>query len=304
MIKFDRKTDKIAFIAPASGANDKSGQIDLNKSYKRLEETIALYENHGFNCVYDEQIFSKSKLGYFSSPKLERLRQLQNALLNPDVKIIAAFRGGYGCTEIVFDCMGIVPTTPKVLIGFSDVTALHFLFNQKYKLPTIHGAMGIDHKPMIEEVINVLGGKETSFNLAPINKKAELDQEISGEIIGGNLTIVINMIGTELHPKFNDRIVFIEDVGEKGYHVHRYLMHMKNSRLFEGIKAIIFADFTNSDEHLEESIAAFSKEYLKEIPAFTTSGIGHGKINSPVVIGGKSQISDLKLKITSPFQTV
>jgi muramoyltetrapeptide carboxypeptidase len=304
MIRFDKKTDKISFIAPASGSNDKSGRIDIKKSYKRLKDTIKLYEEHDFNCIYDQKIFSKSKLGYFSSPKSERLRQLRDALLNPDVKIIAAFRGGYGCTEIVFDCMDIVPTTPKTLVGFSDLTALHLLFSQQYKLPTIHGAMGIEHKQMIEEVIDVLEGKETIFNLVPVNKKAEQVREVSGEMSGGNLTLISNMIGTKLHPDFSNKIVFIEDIGEKGYNIHRYLMHMKNAGMLKGIKAIIFADFTNSDDHLDETIAVFSKEYLKEIPAFTTSGIGHGKINRPVVIGGKSQILDFKLKIISPFKAV
>ena len=128
----------------------------MKRAKNRLLDTIKLYNDNGFNCIYDESIFLKSKLGYFAAPREKRLEQLKNAILDPEVKIIAAFRGGYGSTEIVFDCLDIEPTTPKTLIGFSDITALHFLFNQKYKLPTIHGAMGIDHARMIEEIINVL----------------------------------------------------------------------------------------------------------------------------------------------------
>lgn len=302
MIKFDKKTDKIAFIAPASGCSSKSGKLSIEKSKKRLLDTIKLYNDNGFNCTYDESIFLKSKLGYFAAPREERLEQLKNAILDPEVKIIAAFRGGYGSTEIVFDCLDIKPTTPKTLIGFSDITSLHFLFNQKYKLPTIHGAMGIDHMHMIEEIIDVLDGQEINFNLNAINDSSRSCGKLSGEIVGGNLSLICNMIGTELHPNLEDKIVFVEDVNEKGYHVHRFLTHMKNAGLFKGVRSMIFGDFLNSDDHVQETIQEFSNSHIKDIPAFTTSGIGHGKINYPVVIGSMGTIDKRIFNIVSPFK--
>lgn len=305
MIKFNKKTDKIAFIAPASGCNDKLGELDIENSLERLINTIKIYSDNGFNCIYDKAIFLKNELGYFAAPKEERLKQLKNALLDPQVKIIAAFRGGYGSTEIVFDCLDIKPTIPKTLIGFSDITALHFLFNQKYKLPTIHGAMGIDHIGMIEEIIEVLGGKEMHFNLTNINNSAKsLDSILNGEIVGGNLSLICNMIGTKLHPDLSGKIVFVEDVNEKGYHVHRFLVHMKNVGLFKNVKAIIFGDFSNSDDNVQSSIQQFSNYHIKNIPAFQTTGIGHGKINYPVVIGSSGIIDKKILKIVSPFELV
>ena len=304
MIKFDKKTDKIAFIAPASGCSSKSGNLSIEKSKKRLLDTIKLYNDNGFNCIYDESIFLKSKLGYFSAPREERLRQLKNAILDPEVKIIVAFRGGYGSTEIVFDCLDIEPTTPKTLIGFSDITALHFLFNQEYNLPTIHGAMSIDHVHMIEEIIDVLDGKEMNFNLNSINDSSKSYDKIDGEIVGGNLSLICNMIGTKLHPNLEGKIVFVEDVNEKGYHVHRFLMHMKNAGLFKGVKTMIFADFSNSDRHVQETIQEFSNSHIKDVPAFTTAGIGHGKINYPVVIGSLGIVDKKILKLASPFKMV
>lgn len=305
MIKFDKKTDKIAFIAPASGCNNKFGKLDIEKSQERLRNTIKIYRDNGFNCIYDKTIFLKNELGYFAAPREERLKQLKNVILDPEVKIIAAFRGGYGSTEIVFDCLDTKPIIPKTLIGFSDITALHFLFNQKYKLPTIHGAMGVDHIGMIEEIIEVIGGKEMHFNLTNINDSAKsLNSVLSGEIIGGNLSLICNMIGTKLHPDFGGKIVFVEDVNEKGYHVHRFLMHMKNAGLFEGVKAMIFGDFSNSDNHVQETIQQFSSYHIKNTPTFVTSGIGHGKINYPVVIGASGSIDKKILKIVSPFELV
>jgi len=165
--------------------------------------------------------------------------------------------------------------------------------------------MSADHAGMIEEIIEVLGGKEMHFNLTSVNKSAKsLNSILNGEIIGGNLSLICNMIGTKLHPDFSGKIVFVEDVNEKGYHVHRFLTHMKNAGLFQGVKAIIFGDFSNSDEHVQETIKQFSNQHIKNIPAFITSGIGHGKINYPVVIGGLGTIYQKILKIKSPFELV
>jgi muramoyltetrapeptide carboxypeptidase LdcA involved in peptidoglycan recycling len=79
---------------------------------------------------------------------------------------------------------------------------------------------------------------------------------------------------------------------------------MKNAGLFTGAKAVVFADFTNSNDQVEETLLAFSEEHINDIAVFRASGIGHGKINHPVVIGGKGKIADLRLKITSPFELV
>ena len=91
MIKFNKKTDKISFIAPASGCSNKLGKLSIEKSQKRLFDTEKLYNDNGFISTYDEAIFLEGNLGYFAAPREERLRQLKNALLDPQVKIIVVF---------------------------------------------------------------------------------------------------------------------------------------------------------------------------------------------------------------------
>ena len=121
-------------------------------------------------------------------------------------------------------------------------------------------------------------------------------------MLGGNLTLICNMIGTALHPQLADKILFIEDVNEKGYHVHRHLMHMKNAKLLEAVKAVIFGDFTESDKYLLQSIESFVDEHLPTIPVYKTTGIGHGDKNYPVTIGGMAKITSNKLAVSSPFR--
>ncbi len=304
MIKFNRKQDKLAIIAPASGCKDAQGRMDNAASFERLQSTVSFFEKNGFQCTYDDQIFSGDTLEYFASPKVERLRQLKNALEDPNVKIISAFRGGYGCSEIVFDCLDIVPSGPKILIGFSDITVLHFLFNQYYKFPSVHGAMYVQQKGMLEKVVSVLAGNDIDIDLKPLNKAAKISSSITGEMLGGNLTLLCNMIGTKLHPVTKDKILFMEDVSEKGYQVHRHLMHIHNARLFEKVQGIIFGDFINSDEHIEPTIKTFIDEYLANVPTYKTTGIGHGEKNHPITIGGVGKIVNKHLTVHSPFKLV
>ena len=302
MIKFNRNTDKVAIIAPASACKDSKGNIDKDKSLLRLEDTIDLFKANGFNCSYNKKIFMGNTLGYFAAPKEERQKQLIDAIKDPAVKIISAFRGGYGCSEIVFNCLDFKPSSPKILIGFSDITVLHFLFAQHYNFPSIHGIVSLDYMEMMPHLISVLSGQNISFNLHSIN--APFSDNISGETIGGNLTLICNMIGTKLHPNLKDKILFIEDISEKGYQVHRHLLHMKNAGLFESIKAVIFADFTESDAHIDQTIKTFSSVYLSNIPVYKTTGIGHSKINYPLTIGGRGKIIGDKLVVNSPFELV
>lgn len=304
MIEFDRKQDKLIIVAPASGCKDAQGRMDNAASFERLQSTVNFFKENGFQCTYDDQIFAGDTLEYFASPKAERLRQLKNALEDPAVKIISAFRGGYGCSEIVFDCLDIVPSGPKILIGFSDITVLHFLFNQHYKFPSIHGAMYVQQKKMLEEIVSILEGNDTDFDLKPLNKMAKISSNITGKMFGGNLTLLCNMIGTKLHPVTKNKILFMEDVSERGYQVHRHLMHLHNAGLFEKVRGIIFGDFTNSDEYIEPTIKTFIDEYLVNIPAYRTTGIGHGEKNYPITIGGMGKITGRNLTVRSPFKLV
>lgn len=304
MLTFDRKKDKVAIIAPSSASRNEAGNFDLKMSKSRLEVAISLFEEHGFSCKYDEKIFSGGSLEYFAASKEERLRQLVEAIEDPEVKIISMFRGGYGACEIVFDCLKVRPSGRKILIGYSDATALHFLFNQHYGFPSIHGVVSESHKHMMSNVISVLEGKNAAFSLQAQNDLARTLPAISAPVTGGNLTLICNMIGTMLHPVLENKILFIEDVNERGYQVHRHLLHMSNAGLFKQVKVVIFADFTESDKHLDISIENFISNYLHSIPVFKTTGIGHGKINSPLTLGANGQVDNLIFSIESPFKLV
>lgn len=301
-ITFNKKTDKIAIIAPSSGCVN---------AKERLQKGVELLESHGFACQYDDDILSgHASLEYFASSQEQRVKELKDALLDPSVKIIWAFRGGYGASDVAFDFIDFDPllVKPKIIIGFSDITVLLSLFSQVFKMPAIHGSVInslLDKQPeMLESIISVLSGNDMSFHLEPLNNYAKANKvEVSGRMVGGNLSIICHMIGSKLEAKTSGKIVFLEDVNEKGYHVHRYLVQMKNAGLFEKAKGLVLGDFSDSDDKLVDSLEHFCNNYL-HIPAFRAEGIGHARVNYPVIIGGRASIKKNQLNIKSPFELI
>lgn len=253
----------------------------------------------------DDKIFSGDELPFFAAPKEERLRMFKVAMENEKVKIIWAFHGRYGCGEFVEDCFNIEQKGDKVLIGYSDITVLHLLLNNHYNIPTIHGSVLTSLLPptnqAIMPIIDVLEGRKSKIQLTPIKKISE--ENITGTITGGNLTVFSKLIGTSVNLK-KSNILLLEDVNEKGYTVHRNLVQLKNAGIFECIKAIIFGVFTKGDEFIEQTIKSF---YLNDIPNIRTYkavGIGHGEVNHPVIMHHEVIISSNVLSFTSPFEIV
>lgn len=296
MTNFNKEKDFIAIIAPASGCPE---------AFIKLHEIKKKLVTQGFNnLLIDNRIFSNETLKFFSAKKEIRQAIFTEALLDPKVKIIWAFRGGYGCDEFVFDCLDIKPVCSKILIGYSDLTSVHLLFNQQYHMKSLHGPVLTSLLPPYDQelnsIIEVLNGKETLIALIPLNK-ITTPKKIDGVTIGGNLTILTTMIGTKLHPQTSGKILIVEDVHENGYRILRNLMHLKHAGIFHKLRAIIFGDFTLSDENMESAILYFCENHIAAIPAYLASGIGHGKVNHSIVMNQEAIIEDNYLKVASPF---
>lgn len=299
-IVFDREQDEVAIVAPSSGCAD---------AKEKLLMGVKLLEAKGFKCKFDKNILSNSAdLDYFASSRMQRVHEIKTALFDPKVRIIWAFRGGYGASEIISELFDLdLQLEPKIIIGFSDITALLLLFHQKFKMPAIHtsviNSLVDKQAAMLNPIISVLSGNDVVFSLEALNHLAENRVNIDARIVGGNLAVVCHMIGSKLTIDTDNRIIFLEDVNEKGYQVHRYLLQMKNSGLFSKARALIIGDFSCSDDKLDSSINSFCREHLT-IPAFKTRGIGHLSENYPVVMGANSQIRNKILTITSFFRLI
>ena len=285
----------IKVIAPSSKSSD---TLDLLYSAKqRLKQ-------YNINLIFSSDIFLGAELPFFAASIKTMKQDFINAITSSRYNIIWAARGGYGAANIAEECIDIKPSSKeKILIGFSDITAMHILFNQFYYLPTVHGPVvsSFEKNNMNFTIFeNIFRKKESKYNLQKINNKTY--SELAGKLIGGNLKVLCTLIGTNLHPNFDGKILLLEDVNEPSYSIHRNLMHMKKAGLLENLKAIIFAEFTESDHFVEQTLQNFIDNNLPKLPAFRVRNIGHVENNLPIILGSYSSIRDLTLTVANPFQ--
>ena len=233
---------------------------------------------------------------FFAAPLELQLDQLKRALYS-DSKAIWCLRGGYGSMRLVPHLAKLrPPKKPKLFIGFSDITSLHLFFSQNWNWPVIHGRtisqMHPDYKssPDRKFLTEMIFGKKTEKTfkgLRPLNKEARGSRDLTGTITGGNLRIIQSSLGTNWQIKTKNKILFIEDVGERGYSVDRMLEQLFQAKIIDkGLKALIFGDFTQGQEQdgsdltsqsLERFAQRVSFPVLKGLPA------GHGhETNYPI----------------------
>lgn len=303
----------VQIIAPSSSGPNKKEDLQKFKN---------LLADRGFEASASDEIFSEEGRTPFSaSSKANRVKDLKSALTDEKTKIIWCFRGGYGASELINDIQNLEVKHPKILVGFSDITPLHTILNEHYKIPSIYGSMGtqIINKPsLMDKVLDVIKGKDVVFSLTALNDEAKKVTEISAPITGGNLTLIGNTISTKAEIAPKGKILVLEDVSEKGYAIYRELVHLKQAKILDDVKAIVFGEFTKGDDHIDTAIKIFAypndSTYaeqigIKEVPCFRTEDLG-GSATYPCILGCMATISwnsdcgegDLTMK--SPFEVI
>lgn len=294
-----KKTDLVEIISPASGCTReriKNGVAALSKW--GLSTRVWMIEDnaHPFHSDADEY----------------RLFSLVESLKRSESKVLWAQRGGYGAQRLIPALLKMKkPKFEKIFIGYSDMTILHLFFNQRWGWKTIHGPMLSTfsnkdfQKKDLEELKNLLfKGKKFSFKtrIHPLNECAltKGNKKIKGELLGGNLSVFEQAIGTKIHPKTSGKILFFEDVGERGYRLDRMLNHLEQAGIFDGVAAVIFGEFSdgqekNGDDYTDFSLVRFAEN--KKFPVYELLEFGHGKRNRPLVIGGKYEILKNQFKL-------
>ena len=283
---------QVKVIAPSSKCD---GILDILRDLKNklAKESLEL--------IFNENIFSDNTLPFFAASDEIRQNDLKEAITSGACDIIWAVRGGYGASNLIENALNYHPKNSPILIGFSDITALHLLFNQHYKLPSIHGPVitsFVRNNDNFDIFKNILNGERQNYSLTPIDEKSS--NQIEGNVSGGNLTVLATMIGTKLSPIFQDKIILLEDVNEKGYQVHRHLIHMKQAGCLNGAKAILFGDFTHGDDLIKIAIENFCRNEIN-IPSFYIFSVGHGVSNKPIVMESNALIKNNTLIVDSPF---
>ncbi len=274
--------DKVGFVAPA-------GRI--NKSL--VESAIRQFKDWNYEIVLGKRIYNT--YNSFAGTHEERAADLQEMLDNPDIKAIFCIRGGYGTIRIIdkLDFSKFIHN-PKWLIGFSDISVLHAYINNHLNIQTIHGPMAYifknktENKQSIEYIRKAIAGEKIHYSFAPVI--IERPDNCSGLLSGGNISVMYSLNNTPFDFKTDDKILFLEDIGEYYYHLDRMIMNFKMQGKLENLKALIvgqMTDFKNSThdfgknayEIIQEHVAVYHYPVIYGFPA------GHEHPNFPMIFG-------------------
>lgn len=248
---------------------------------------------------FDVRIYPHAKGGYgtFSGTADQRYADLSDAFTDPDVRAILCARGGYGAIHLL-ERLDSLPLrdNPKWIIGYSDISALHALM-QRHGIASIHAPMakhittrGLDD-PNVVSLLDILGGQSVSytFDAHPLNQPGEA----TAPIVGGNLAVLMGLLGTPYDIIRPGTILFIEDVSEPVYKVERALYQLHLSGALAGLKGLVVGQFTEyspdvNHESMEQMISDITRRY--GYPVIFGAPIGHVDNNVPVVEGGIATI--------------
>ena len=273
-----QKGDSIAIVATARK------NIDDN-----LKPAIEWLKNWGLNVKIGTTI--GLDLNQLAGTDVQRAADFQAQLDNPNIKAIWCVRGGYGTVRMLdlLDFTAFIKN-PKWIVGFSDVTVLHNHLNTM-GFKSIHGIMPISSKStkLAKETLRIaLFGEPLSYKIAPhpMNRFGKG----TGELVGGNLSILYSVLGSKSAINCDNKILFIEDLDEYLYHIDRMLMNLKRCGCLENLNGIVVGAMTKMKDNdipwgknALEIIEDITENY--KIPIVFNFPAGHIADNRALILG-------------------
>ena len=273
-----------------------------------LEQASKIFTDRNYKLVFGKSIHSKN--GQFAGNAKIRAEDIHTMFLDSRIDAIVCARGGYGANKVIplLD-YELIKNNPKIFMGYSDITAYLLSITQRTKLITFHGPMLTTYKNGFEEysynqMINILSGKKKIDLLSSNKMKPHILKKgtAAGSLWGGNLTLVINRLGTNDQINTKNSILFLEDINEYYYSFERMLIHLQKAGVFDNITGLIVGELIN----MKDEDVPFGKSTddivmdicgKKDFPIVTNFPCGHGThqttlpISLPVELQAGSSIS-------------
>ena len=291
-----KKGDAIGIICPA-------GYMAMEKVAECIR---VLQDEWGYKVKVGKTVGGESAT-YFSGTDEERLNDFQQMLDDDEVQAVLCARGGYGMGRII-DQVNFkkFKKEPKWIIGYSDITVLHAHLYSNYYISSLHAPMAAAFNDAgyinryVQSLKNAMEGKWAKYSCDPheLNKTGEA----IGELVGGNLALLVNVVGTDSDLKTRGRILFIEDTGEYLYNVDRMFYQLKRNGKLSKLGGLIiggFTDMKDTDRPFGKSVYELIHDVVKEYnyPVCFGFPVSHDKENYALKIGAGYKLKVGKSKV-------
>jgi len=282
--------DTVAIVAPSGILKNRNDEV---------ARAVALLKSWGLHAVVGKHVFSKDD--HFAGTDEERCEDFQKALDDPKISAIWCARGGYGTVRIL-DKLDYTKFKkhPKWLVGYSDITALHNQFHNE-GFQTIHALMCVS----LTKDLNDIAYTIETFKLALFGTPTGYDLDYStynrlghakGQLVGGNLTILHTMLGSDTSIDTSGKILFIEEIGEYKYHIDRMLQSLKRAGYFDKCAGLLVGDMSKMRKNttpwgtsVEQLILDALSEY--DFPIAFGMPAGHEKNNYALIFGKEIELN-------------
>ena len=224
---------------------DTVGVVATSSAVEReyLERGVGVLASMGYRVKVSDQALDRD--GIFAGSDRDRARELNAFFANVNVKAIFGARGGYGCGRLLpLIDFGAIARSPKIFLGFSDATFILNAIVDRAVTVAFHGPMvamdfanGLTPRSL-DHLTRLLGGETPEFELEA--REAIRPGTAEGELIGGCLSVIVAMLATPFAPRFDGRILFLEDTGEKAYRVDRMLVQLRQAGVFDRVAGVVF----------------------------------------------------------------
>ncbi|MBL7998671.1 MAG: LD-carboxypeptidase [Candidatus Kapabacteria bacterium] len=297
----------IGITAPASGV-----------SKSEIQSGINFLKELGYNTVLGKCVFKSSSSGFLSAPDEQRASEFMEFVERKDIHAIMSVRGGYGVMRILpmlnYD---MIAANPKIIIGYSDITALVNVIYSRCGLVTFHGPMCSSH---YDDITRSSFVKTLSSNRRPASEELQpttveysdptydviVEGTATGILTGGNLTMICATLGTPYEPVFDNSILFLEDVNEEPYKIDRMLTQLWLSGKLANVKGVVLGVFNHCDPYQREerfrdydmttSLRDVFESRMSQlnIPVLSRLPIGHIRSKLTLPIGIQAELDTKK----------
>ncbi len=277
---FLKLNDQIRIVSP-------SGKIHP----ELIDGAVKVLSSWGLQVT--EGKFGRSEYGRFAGTKEQRIADLQEALNDPTVKAILCSRGGYGMAQIIDKLdFTIFAKSPKWLIGFSDITILHNVITN-LGITSIHGIMAKQLTELPADSEQEIRMKDSLFGNFPMYSiplhKLNRAGEATGKLIGGNLSVLMALRGSQFDLPYQNNILFIEDIAEKPYHIDRMMQNLRFSGVLAQLSGLLVGQFSECDEDplMKQTISEIILNAVSDytFPVCFNFPAGHVDYNLPLILG-------------------